>query len=99
MFVVAAVAPSRNLTAFWLPWLALAVVHATHDIACDGFYLQALDKKDQALYSGTRLGAYRLAMIVGSSALVVPGGQDQLAAGIWRRRRPHAPDRPVSTPR
>ena len=68
MFAVAAVAPSRNLTAFWLVVSALAVVHATHDIACDGFYLQALDKRDQALYSGTRLGAYRLAMIVGSSA-------------------------------
>ncbi|HVY37650.1 MAG TPA: hypothetical protein VHM31_06935, partial [Polyangia bacterium] len=38
-----------------------------HDIACDGFYLQALDRRGQALYSGTRLGAYRLAMIVGAS--------------------------------
>ena len=75
MFAVAAVAPSRNLTAFWLVVSALAVVHATHDIACDGFYLQALDKHDQALYSGTRLGAYRLAMIVGSSVLVVLAGK------------------------
>ena len=75
MFAVAAVAPSRNLTAFWLVVSALAVVHATHDIACDGFYLQALDKRGQALYSGTRLGAYRLAMIVGSSVLVVLAGK------------------------
>jgi PAT family beta-lactamase induction signal transducer AmpG len=75
MFAVAAVAPSRNLNAFWLVVSALAVVHATHDIACDGFYLQALDKHDQALYSGTRLGAYRLAMIVGSSVLVVLAGK------------------------
>jgi len=75
MFAVAAVAPSRNLTAFWLVVSALAIVHATHDIACDGFYLQALDKRDQALYSGTRLGAYRLAMIVGSSVLVVLAGK------------------------
>jgi PAT family beta-lactamase induction signal transducer AmpG len=75
MFAVAAVAPSRNLTAFWLVVSALAIVHATHDIACDGFYLQALDKHDQALYSGTRLGAYRLAMIVGSSVLVVLAGK------------------------
>jgi PAT family beta-lactamase induction signal transducer AmpG len=75
MFGVAAVAPSRNLTAFWLMVSALAIVHATHDIACDGFYLQALDKRGQALYSGTRLGAYRLAMIVGSSLLVVLAGK------------------------
>ncbi|HEX3904223.1 MAG TPA: MFS transporter [Polyangia bacterium] len=79
MFAVAALAPSvgphLNLTAFWLMLSAMAVVHATHDIACDGFYLQALDKRDQALYSGTRLGAYRLALIVGSSALVYLAGR------------------------
>jgi PAT family beta-lactamase induction signal transducer AmpG len=75
MFAVAAIAPSRNLTAFWLVLSALAVVHATHDIACDGFYLQALDKKGQALYSGTRLAAYRLALAVGSSGLVVLAGR------------------------
>lgn len=75
MFAVAAIAPSRNLTAFWMVVAALSIVHATHDIACDGFYLQALDKRDQALYSGTRLGAYRLALIVGSSALVYLAGK------------------------
>jgi len=61
---------------------ALAVVHATHDIACDGFYLQALDKHDQALYSGTRLGAYRLALIVGSSALVALAGRTTWLLGF-----------------
>jgi len=70
MLVVAAIAPSRNLTEFWLVMAALSIVHATHDIACDGFYLQALDKHGQALYSGTRLGAYRLALLVGSYPLV-----------------------------
>jgi PAT family beta-lactamase induction signal transducer AmpG len=74
MFAVAGLAPSvgphRNLTAFWLVLSAMAIVHATHDIACDGFYLQALDTKGQALYSGTRLGAYRLALVVGSWGFV-----------------------------
>jgi PAT family beta-lactamase induction signal transducer AmpG len=78
MFAIAAVAPSigpnRNLVLFWTMMAALAIVHATHDIACDGFYLQALDRHDQALYSGTRLGAYRLATIVGSGALVYLAG-------------------------
>ncbi len=82
MFVVAGLSPSRNLTGFWVVLSALAVVHATHDIACDGFYLQALDTKGQALYSGTRLGAYRLAMIVGSSVLVVLAGRTSWLLGF-----------------
>lgn len=82
MLGVAALAPSRNLTAFWCAVIPLAVVHATHDIACDGFYLQALDRHGQALYSGTRLGAYRLAMIVGSSLLVVLAGRTSWLVGF-----------------
>jgi PAT family beta-lactamase induction signal transducer AmpG len=82
MFVLAAVAPSRNLTVFWLVMGVLAVMHATHDIACDGFYLQALDKKEQALYSGSRLGAYRVAMLVGSSLLVFIAGKTNWGLGF-----------------
>jgi PAT family beta-lactamase induction signal transducer AmpG len=82
MFAVAAVSSSRNLAVFWVLLSVLAVVHATHDIACDGFYLQALDKPDQALYSGTRLAAYRLAMIVGSSALVYLAGRTSWLFGF-----------------
>jgi len=82
MLGVAALAPSRNLTAFWCAVVPLAIVHATHDIACDGFYLQALDRRGQALYSGTRLGAYRLAMIVGSSILVVVAGRTSWLLGF-----------------
>ncbi|HZL16837.1 MAG TPA: MFS transporter [Polyangia bacterium] len=82
MFAVAAVSSSRNLVVFWVLMSVLAVVHATHDIACDGFYLQALDKPDQALYSGTRLAAYRLAMIVGSSLLVYLAGRTSWLLGF-----------------
>jgi PAT family beta-lactamase induction signal transducer AmpG len=82
MLAVAALAPSRNLTAFWFAVSALAIVHATHDIACDGFYLQALDRRGQALYSGTRLGAYRLAMIVGASVLVYLAGKTSWLIGF-----------------
>jgi PAT family beta-lactamase induction signal transducer AmpG len=67
---IAVVAESRNLAWFWLLLSALAVVHATHDVACDGFYLEALDEKRQALFSGARTAAFRAAMIVGSSGLV-----------------------------
>jgi PAT family beta-lactamase induction signal transducer AmpG len=57
--------------AFWLVASLFAVVHATHDIACDGFYIEALDRRQQALYSGVRAAPFRAAMIVGSSGLVV----------------------------
>jgi PAT family beta-lactamase induction signal transducer AmpG len=82
MFVVAAVAPLGNLTVFWVVVAVLAVMHATHDIACDGFYLQALDKRDQALFSGVRTAAFRCAMIVGSSALVFLAGRTNWTLGF-----------------
>ncbi|MGB5899567.1 MAG: hypothetical protein WBD58_17185 [Geitlerinemataceae cyanobacterium] len=53
---------------------AIAFVSATHDIAIDGFYLNALDKDRQALYVGVRNTAYRGAIIAGSGALVVLAG-------------------------
>ncbi|HEX2657281.1 MAG TPA: MFS transporter [Polyangia bacterium] len=70
MLAVGAISASRNLTIFWSLMGLMAIVHATHDIACDGFYLKALGKADQALYSGVRIAAFRGAMIVGSSGLV-----------------------------
>jgi PAT family beta-lactamase induction signal transducer AmpG len=58
-------------TVFWGVLAMLAIVHAVHDIACDGFYMLALDPRGQALYSGTRQAAYRAAMYVGGAALVL----------------------------
>ena len=57
MFGVAAISRDAATSPRSGPWLGLlAVVHATHDIACDGFYMQALDNRGQALYSGVRIG-------------------------------------------
>ncbi len=70
MIAVGAVASPNALPIFWTLLAIVAVIHATHDIACDGFYLKGLDRHDQALYSGVRTAAYRLAMLVGSGALV-----------------------------
>jgi len=74
MFAVAAIAPSHNLRLFWVAVGLLSIVHATHDIACDGFYLAALDKVKQALFSGVRVAAFRVAMIAGNSGLVALAG-------------------------
>jgi PAT family beta-lactamase induction signal transducer AmpG len=71
MFAVASLSSHGNSLPFWVGLVALAIFLATHDIACDGFYLQALDRHGQALYAGTRIGAFQIAKIVGSSGLVV----------------------------
>ncbi len=51
-----------------------AFVSATHDIATDGFYLHALDDKQQAFFTGIRATFYRLSMIFGSGLLVIIAG-------------------------
>jgi PAT family beta-lactamase induction signal transducer AmpG len=52
----------------------IAFVSATHDIAIDGFYLDALDKDRQALYVGVRSAAYKIAWLVGNGGLVFLAG-------------------------
>ncbi|AKT39446.1 AmpG family muropeptide MFS transporter [Chondromyces crocatus] len=51
-------------------FVVIALLAATHDIAVDGFYLQALDKDAQTKLTGLRVGAYRGALLVGGSVLV-----------------------------
>jgi PAT family beta-lactamase induction signal transducer AmpG len=70
MAAIAATTAVPGFGLFWVVAALFAVLHATHDIACDGFYIQALDRKDQALYAGVRMAAFRVAMILGSSVLV-----------------------------
>lgn len=75
MLITALIVAGGNPALFWLVLALLSVVHATHDIACDGFYLSALGERDRALFSGVRNAAYRAATIVGSSVLVVLAGR------------------------
>ncbi|HET6146977.1 MAG TPA: MFS transporter [Polyangia bacterium] len=82
MMVVAALASPGALPLFWMLLSVLAVFHATHDIACDGLYLKALDRPGQALYSGVRTAAFRAAMLVGSSLLVVLAGKTSWLVGF-----------------
>jgi PAT family beta-lactamase induction signal transducer AmpG len=105
MLGVAAVVTTRNMTLFWAVMGVLSILHATHDIACDGFYLQALDQKERALYSGVRVAGFRLAMFVGSSVLVtlfgdtswptafaIAGGLMLLVGLLNRSVMPHPPE-------
>ncbi len=58
----------------WIVLVVIGVLSATHDIACDGYYMEALDAEEQARFSGVRVAAFRAAMLVGSSGLVFLGG-------------------------
>jgi PAT family beta-lactamase induction signal transducer AmpG len=50
-----------------------ALLSATHDIAIDGYYMEALDKEGQAKFVGYRVMAYRLAMMAGTGIIVTIG--------------------------
>lgn len=72
---------SMGIVAFSLAfewWLAVALAgfwvaafsSATHDIAADGFYLLALDRRQQAFFVGIRSTFYRLATLLASGGVV-----------------------------
>lgn len=65
-----------STSAIWLALVVIGVLSATHDIACDGYYMDALDKDAQARFSGVRVAAFRAAMLVGSAGLVFIGGRE-----------------------
>jgi len=44
---------------------------ATHDIACDGYYMLALTEKQQAFFVGVRSTAFRIALILVNGAIVL----------------------------
>ena len=52
---------------------AAALVSATHDIAIDGFYMEALDRDEQNRHVGDRAMAYRVAMMAGSGIILTLG--------------------------
>lgn len=69
---------------FFLSLLAFIVgafISATHDIATDGYYMLALDEKQQAFFVGIRSTFYRLAMIFGSGLLVYLAGRLETGTG------------------
>ena len=70
-----------------------AFISATYDIATDGFYMLALDDKQQALFVGIRSAFYRLAMIFGSGFLVYVAGSLETAEGQHRGELVHGHDR------
>ena len=54
--------------------MLIAFSSATHDICADGFYILALDNKEQELYVGLRNTFYRIGMVLGQGGLVMLAG-------------------------
>ncbi len=57
---------AASLAAFW----GVAFCSATHDIAADGFYMLALNERQQAFFVGIRSTFYRLANLMASGGVV-----------------------------
>ncbi len=74
---VALIAFSVRLTTFTVTLILFTVAafaSATHDIAADGFYMLALNSKQQSAFVGIRSTFYRIAMVFGSGIIVVLAG-------------------------
>ena len=64
---------SQAVQAIAVLFFFAAFVAATHDIAIDGYYMEALDKDGQAKFVGYRVMAYRIAMMTGTGVIVTIG--------------------------
>ncbi|NOZ78561.1 MAG: AmpG family muropeptide MFS transporter [Acidobacteria bacterium] len=88
VLLAAATGLPSALPAAAVVFFVLAIVSATHDIAIDGYYLEALDRTDQARYVGFQAMSYRLALIAGGGGVIAFSGLTSwpaafgLAAGI-----------------
>ncbi len=61
-----------------------AFLSATHDIAIDGFYMDAIqDPSEQAAYTGLRVTTYRLAVIFAKSVLVGMAALFSWESAFW----------------
>ncbi len=70
------------LPAAAVAFLVLALVSATHDIAIDGYYLEALDRTGQARYVGFQAMSYRLALVAGGGGVIAFSGVTSWPAGF-----------------
>ncbi len=57
-------------------------IAATHDMAIDGYYMEALDEKGQAKFVGYRVMAYRIAMMTGTGIIVTIGATTNWTIGF-----------------
>ncbi|MBW1893517.1 MAG: MFS transporter [Deltaproteobacteria bacterium] len=74
MMLAAFFAPfSWGITAIVILFFVGSIIAATHDIAIDGYYMEALDEDGQAKFVGYRVMAYRIAMMAGTGIIATIG--------------------------
>jgi PAT family beta-lactamase induction signal transducer AmpG len=71
---IAIAAGAGSLTTLSILFVITALLMATHDIAIDGYYLEALDKRQQAQFVGLKAPSYRVALLVVGGPLVSLSG-------------------------
>lgn len=59
----------------------IALASATHDVAIDGYYMDVLNKQQQAVYVGVRNAIYKIAVLFGQGPLVMLAGYVAASAG------------------
>lgn len=59
-----------TLAVFW----CVAFFSATHDVAADGFYMMALNDREQAAFVGVRSTCYKIATLIGQGGLLILAG-------------------------
>lgn len=64
------------------PLLLLAFAAASHDIACDGYYMLALSERQQAFFVGIRSTAFRCAMLAATGIFPIMAGYIQDHTGL-----------------
>lgn len=65
--------------------LIVAFASSFHDIACDGYYMNALDEQNQSFFVGIRSTFYRVAMVVttGLVPLIAGFGKEHSSTNGW----------------
>jgi PAT family beta-lactamase induction signal transducer AmpG len=64
-------------------FIAFAFVAATNDIVIDGYYIEGIpDQKEQAAYTGYRVFAYRIALIVAKFGIIYAVGMYSKSAAL-----------------
>jgi PAT family beta-lactamase induction signal transducer AmpG len=72
----------EGVTAIAILFFLGSFIAATHDIAIDGYYMEALDEKGQARFVGYRVMAYRIAMMTGTGVVVSIGAATNWLLGF-----------------
>jgi len=83
---LAAIALALQLPAFFAAAIVVlavvSIVSATHDIACDGLYIAALDAKRRAIYAGWLGACFNGAKLFATGGLLILAGRLEPVLGV-----------------